>query len=210
MDMYVFQRQLRVMGGAAAIGWAMEITARVQEVSGMPVSLWLGQAGFPNGTLAWSVPTEGMGQLTEMNDRLQADDELNKSIIDHGREFVVEAMPDRLAMIIHGEIAGQAPVGSFISGVVASATPGKWGEAGAWAPKIADLYTEVTGRPVLVAATTAGAMGEYGWYVRHEDGASIDAATAAAMTSEEYAAELDRAGHLFQPGAIWGYARRIA
>ena len=208
--MYVFQRQMRVMGGAAAIGWAMEVTARVKETTEMPVSLWLGQAGFPNGTLAWSMRTEGMAQLTEMNDKLQADDTLNKMIIDHAREFVVEVAPDRLAMIIHGEITGEAPVGSFIGVVTAHASPGKWGEAGAWATSIADMYGGIVGKPVVVGATMAGAMGEYSWFIRHEDGASIDAATAAAMSNEEYTAELDRAGDLFQPNSTWAYARRIA
>lgn len=208
--MYLFQRQLRVMGGANAIGWAMEVTSRVQEVTEMPVSLWLGQAGFPNGTLAWSMPTEGMAQLTEMNEKLQTDDTLTKLIIEHGREYVVDVMPDRLAMIIHGEITDAAPVGSFVGAVTANAAPGKWGEAGAWAASIADMYGGIVGKSVVVTATTAGSMGEYSWFVRHEDGASIDAATAAAMSNEEYTSELDRAGHLFEPGSTWGYARRIA
>ena len=208
--MYVFQRQMRVMGGANAIGWALEITSRVREVTEMPVSLWLGQAGFPNGSLAWSMPTEGMAQLTEMNDKLQADDTLSKLVIDHGRDFVVEVAVDRLAMIIHGEISGEAPVGSFVAAVSANAAPGKWGEAGAWATSIADMYAGIVGKPVVVTATTAGSMGEYSWFIRHEDGASIDAATAAAMADEAYGAELDRAGHLFEPGSTWGFARRIA
>ena len=208
--MYIFQRQLRVMGGAAAIGWAMEITSRVQDTTGMPVSLWLGQAGLPNGSLAWSMPTDGMELVTQMTDRLQADDDLNKLVIDHGREYVVEVMPDRLAMIIHGEIAGPAPVGSFIGAVAANAMPGKWGEAGEFAVRIADMYTDITGKDVVVTTTTAGPMGEFAWFVRHEDGAGIDAATGATMANEEYAAELDRSGHLFQPGAAWVFARRIA
>lgn len=208
--MYLFQRQLRVMGGSAAVGWAMEITSRVQEVTEVPLSLWVGQAGTPTGTLAWSMPTEGMAHLTEMNDRLQADDDLNKLVIDHSRDFVVEVMPDRLAMIIHGEVTDQAPVGSFVGAVTSRALPGKWTEAGAFATSIADMYTGITGLPVVVAATTAGAMGEYGWFVRHADGASIDAATAATMTDERYAAELDRAGDLFEPGAAFIYGRRVA
>ena len=208
--MYIFQRQMRVMGGANAVGWAMEVTSRVQEVTEMPVSLWMGQAGFPNGTLGWSMPTEGMAQVTEMNDTLQADDTLGKLITDHARDYVVEVMPDRMSMIIHGEITDAAPVGSFMGVVTANASEGNWGEAGAWAASIADMYSGITGRPAVVAATTAGAMGEYCWYVRHDDGASIDAATAAAMSNEEYGAELDRAGHLFEPGGTWRYARRIA
>lgn len=208
--MYIFQRQMRVMGGASAVGWAMEVTSRVQDVTELPVSLWMGQAGFPNGSLGWSMPTEGMAQVTEMNDKLQADDTLAKLILDHGREYVVEVMPDRMSMIIHGEITDSAPVGSFVGVVTANASEGHWGEAGAWAASIADMYSGITGRPAIVAATTAGTMGEYCWYVRHDDGASIDAATEAAMSNEEYGAELDRSGHLFEPGSTWRYARRIA
>ena len=208
--MYVFQRQLRVMGGASAIGWAMEITARVQEVSEMPVGLWMGQGGLPNGTLMWATPCDGMAQLQEMNDKLMGDDTLSKLIVEHGREFVVDVAPDRVAMVIHGEITGSAPIGSYIGGVTAQAAPGKWGEVAEWAPKIADTFTEVTGKPVVVTATTAGAMGEFSWYVRHENGASIDAATAATMTHEGYNADVDAHGHLFEPGAAWVYGRRIA
>ncbi len=208
-NMYVFQRQLRVMGGANAIGWAMEITHRVQEVTEMPVALWLGQVGFPNGTIAWSAPVDGMGQLGEMNDKIQADETLSKLVVDHGRDYVVDVMPDRLSMVIHGEVTGSAPVGSYIGGVVANAAPGKWVAAGEWAPKIASMYTEITDKPVVVTTTTAGNMGEFSWYVRHEDGASIDAAVTATMTHEGYNAELDKSGDLFQPGATWAYARRI-
>lgn len=207
--MYLFQRQLRVMGGASAIGWAMEITHRVQEVTEMPVALWMGHVGFPNGTIAWSAPVDGMAQLTEMNDRIQADEAVSKLVVAHGREFVVDVMPDRLSIILHGEVTGAAPIGSYIGGVVANAAPGKWGAAGVWAPKIAEMYTEITGKDVVVTATTAGNMGEFSWYVRHEDGASIDAAIAATLTHEGYNAELDKSGDLFQPGATWGYARRI-
>jgi hypothetical protein len=208
-DMYIFQRQLRVVGGASAIGWAMEVTKRVQEVSDMPVALWAGRVGFPTGTIAWSTPVDGMSQLGEMDDKLEADDTLTKLIVDHGRDYVADVMPDRLAMVIHGEVTGSAPVGTYIGGVVANAAPGKWVAAGEWAPKIASMYTEITDKPVVVTATTAGNMGEFSWYVRHEDGASIDAAVTATMTHEGYNAELDNSGDLFQPGASWGYARRI-
>lgn len=207
--MYVFQRQLRVVGGANAIGWAMEVTHRVQETSDMPVALWLGQAGFPTGTIAWSAPVDGMAELGAMNDKLQADDTLTKLIVDHGRDYVADVMPDRLSIIIHGEITGAAPIGSYISGVVANAAPGQWGAAAAWAPKIAEMYGEITGKPVVVTTTTAGNMGEFSWYVRHEDGASIDAAVAATLMHEGYNAELDKSGDYFQPGATWAYARRI-
>jgi len=208
--MYLFQRQLRLMGGASAIGWAMEVTSRVQEIGEMPVALWVGAAGVPTGTIMWSAPVDGMAAVASMNDRLDADDHLKKLVVDHGRDFVVEVMPDRLSMVIHGEITGEAPIGSYVGGVTANAAPGQWGAAGAWAPKIADMYTEITGRPVVVTTTTAGSMGEFSWYARHEDAASIDAATAATFGSEEYGAELDRSGGLFQPGAAWVFARRIA
>lgn len=210
IDMHVFMRQIRVLGGASAVGWAMEVTKRAREVTEMPVSLWAAAVGLPTGTLAWSTPVEGMTQLTTLNDKMQNDDELTKLIVEHGRDYIVDVMPDRLAMVIHGEIQGPAAIGSYMGGVTCVANNGKWGEAGAWAPKIADMYTDITGLPVVTTTTVAGPMGEFSWFIRHEDGASIDAADAAAMASEEYGAELDRAGDLFHPGVSWVYARRIA
>ena len=207
--MYVWSRQLRMLGGAAAAAWAMEVTEKANAVTGLGASLWAGTAGLPAGSYAWTAPIEGMAQLAEANEQMMGDPGLADSI-SKGREFIVDVMPDRVAQLIHGEVGEPAGVGMFLGTVNAVAAEGQGVAAGAWAVKIADVFTEITGLDVLVATTVAGPMFEYSWAVRHATAASIDESTAKVMASASYAAELDSAGGLFHPGAAQEYSRRIA
>ncbi len=207
--MQVFTRQLRLLGGGEAAAWAMEVTARAREVTGMPISLWTAAAGLPTGSYAWSTPVESMAQMTEATDQMNADAEL-ADLVSRARDFIAEVMPDRMHQLIHGEITEPAPVGSYMGNVTAVAAEGRGVAAGAWAVKIAEMWSEVTGIPVVVTTTIAGPMFEYSWFARHATAASIDETTAKLMASAEYATELDNAGGLFHPGAAQVYARRIA
>lgn len=207
--MQVFTRQLRLAGAAEAAAWAIAVTEKARNVSGLPISLWTGSVGLPTGSYAWSSPVEGMAQMTQANDKMNADADLS-ALVGQGTDYVAEVMPDRLHQIIHGEIAGPAEVGSFMGSVAAVAAEGQGQAAGAWAVKIADIWNSVTGISPVVTTTLAGPMFEYTWFVRHATAASIDEANNKIMASAEYTAEVDGAGGLFHPGAAQVYARRIA
>ncbi len=207
--MQVFTRQLRLLGAGEAAAWAMEVTAKAREVSGLPISLWTATAGLPTGTYAWSTPVESMAQMAEANDQMNADAGL-AALLSNARNYIVEVMPDRMHQLIHGEITEPAPVGSYMGNVTAVAAEGQGMAAGAWAVRIAEMWSELTGLPVVVTTTIAGPMFEYSWFARHATAASIDEANAKLMTSAEYGAELDNSGGLFHPGAAQVYARRIA
>lgn len=207
--MMLFQRMLRVTGGAAAGAWAAEVTAGVNKHAVSEVSLWTTAYGAPVGTLGWSAPVEALGQVDDLNAAMAADAELT-ALTSKGAEYVAEAEPDRLLAIVHGEITGSAPVGSYVGAVRATAAPGQWVGAGAWAAHIAGVYSEVTGLNVVVTSTVAGPMGEMTWLVRHENSASIEAAIAATMSSEKYMTEVNGGGEFFMPGATQIYAQRMA
>ena len=53
-------------------------------------------------------------------------------------------------------------------------------------------------------------MGEFTWFVRHENSASVEAAIAATMSSEKYMTEVNSGGEFFLPGATQMYAQRMA
>ena len=207
--MQVFSRQIRLLGGAAAAAWAMDVTEKAKAATGVSTSLWAGLAGLPAGSYAWTTPVEGMAQLADMNKKMMGDAAVTEAIT-KGREFIAEVMPDRVAQLIYGEITEPAEIGGILGTVNAVAAEGQGVAAGAWAVKIADLYSEITGLGVLVTTTVAGPMFEYTWAVRHANAASVDEATAKLMASESYAAELDHSGGLFHPGAAQVYAQRIA
>jgi hypothetical protein len=207
--MLLFQRRMRLTGGAAAAAWAVEVTAGVNKHSASEVTLWTGAFGMPVGTIAWSAPIEALSQVGDLNAAMGADADLT-ALVAKGADFVAEADDDRLLAIVAGEITGNSAVGSYVGAVRAMAAPGKWGAAGAWAAHIAGVYSEVTGLNVVVTSTVAGPMGEIAWWVRHENASSIEAAIGATMGSERYLTEVDGAGELFMPGATQTYAQRIA
>lgn len=207
--MLLFQRMLRLSGGAVAAAWAAEVTAGVNKHATSEVSLWRGAYGVPVGTIAWSSPVETLGQVDDLNAAMAADADLT-ALVGRGAEYVAEAQPDRLLALVHGEITDSAAVGSYVGAVRATAAPGQWVAAGAWATHIAGVYSEVTGLNVVVASTVAGPMGEMNWLVRHENSGSVEAAIAATMSSEKYMSEVNGGGEFFLPGATQMYAQRIA
>ena len=207
--MLLFNRMLRVTGGAAAAAWAAEVTAGVNKHSVSEVSLWRAAFGAPVGTIAWSAPVESLGQVDDLNAATAADADL-AALTAKGAEYVAEAEPDRLLALVHGEVTSSAPVGSYMGAVRATAAPGQWVGAGAWAAHIAGVYSEVTGLNVVVTSTVAGPMGEMSWFVRHENSASVEAAIAATMSSEKYMNEVNSGGEFFVPGATQMYAQRMA
>ena len=207
--MMLFQRQLRLTGGAPAAAWAAEVTAAVNKHAVSEISLWMGAFGMPTGTIAWSAPVEALSQVDDLNTAMGADADLT-ALVAQGAGFVAEVEADRLGAIVHGEITDSAAVGSYVGAVRAVAAPGKWSAAGVWAAHVAGIYSEVTGLNVVVTSTVAGPMGEISWLVRHEDASSIEAAIGATMASEKYLTEVDGAGELFMPGAHQMYAQRVA
>ncbi|MGI9644899.1 MAG: hypothetical protein ACR2O6_06275 [Ilumatobacteraceae bacterium] len=207
--MQVFTRQIRLLGGAEAAGWAMEVTGKAREASGLPISLWTGAVGLPVGSYAWSAPVEGLAQLSAGTEKMNADAALT-ALVAQGREFIADVQPDRLMQLVHGEIAGPAEVGSFMGSVSAVAVNGQGAAAGEWAVKIAETAKGVTGLPVVVLSTVSGPMFEFGWFVRYATAADFDTANAKIMGSESYAAEVASGSGLFQPGATQVVAQRIA
>lgn len=207
--MLLFQRVLRIAGGSAAGAWAAEVTASVNKHAVSEVSLWSGAYGMPIGTIAWSAAMGSLSQADDLNAAMAAD-AAHTALVDKGSGYVTEAEPDRLHALVHGEITNSAPVGSYIGAVRATAAPGKWLEAGAWAAHMAGVYSEVTGLDVVVTSTVAGPMGEMNWLVRHENSASIEAAVGATMSSEKYMTEVNGGGDFFMPGAVQMYAQRMA
>ena len=207
--MLLFQRQLRLTGGAREAGWAAEVTAGVNVHAVSEVSLWMGAFGTPAGTIGWSAPVEALSQISDLNAAMGADADLT-ALVAKGAEYIADVDADRLSALISGEITDSAAVGSYVGAVRAVAAPGKWGAAGAWAAHIGGVYSEVTGLNVVVTSTVAGPMGEFAWLVRHEDASSIEAAIGATMASEKYRTEVEGGGEFFMPGAHQLYVQRAA
>jgi hypothetical protein len=205
--MYITRRMGRV-AGMGGMQWAIDITKAVQEAGGM-TSLWAGGPGSTPGTVAWSSMVDSFAAMVEFQDAITASPAYQALLAKAG-DHVVSIEPDTLMQVVHGEITGQAEVGSFLGAVNAVANPARGMDAMAWAPSIADAWTAATGLPCVVVTNAAGPMSDIGWLVRFDSAAAIDAANAKVAASAEYMEVYAGGAGLFESGGNQMYARRIA
>jgi hypothetical protein len=205
--MYITRRMARV-NGRPGIEWASQITKVVQAAGGR-TSLWAGGPGSTIGTVAWSSLVDSFAAMVENNDRLNENQEYLALLAQAG-QHIASLEPDTMMQVVHGEISGQAEVGSFLGVVTATADPAHGMEALAWAPVIADAWTAATGLPVAVAINAAGPMDAIQWLVRFDDAAAVDEANGKIAASTDYQAVYATGAGLFTSDSNQMYARRIA
>ncbi len=98
--MYLFTRLATLRGSERrALGWAVEMTAYVNDHSDQPVTLWRTDFGAPVGTMAWSAWVESQDALARNFARL-ADDDGYFDMVDKGQEFVTAPPQDMLRQAI--------------------------------------------------------------------------------------------------------------
>ena len=204
--MYIARRmaQLSGMGG---MQWAIDITKAIQDGGNM-TSLWAGGPGMPVNTVAWSTMVDSFAAYVEFSDGLAANAAFME-LAAQGREHIDTFETDVLMQVVHGELTGQAPIGSYLAAINATINPAREAEAGAFAAQVADAWSATTGIPAVVVTYAAGNMGEVGWLARHDDAASIDDANAKIAASASYAEAAAGGVGLFTEGNQM-YARRAA
>ena len=205
--MYIVRRMARV-NGRPGIEWASQITKAVQAAGGR-TSLWAGGPGSTAGTVAWSSLVDSFASWVENSDRLSENQEYLTLLAQAG-QHIASLEPDTMMQVVHGEITGQAEIGTFLAAVTATADPAHGMEALAWAPVIADAWTAATGLPVAVTTNAAGPMDNVQWLVRFDDAAAVDEANGKIAASAEYQEVYASGAGLFTSDSNQMYARRIA
>jgi hypothetical protein len=211
--MIIFQRGLTFLGPPDEVGaWSLEITQAVNERTPLDVSLWSISFGAPIGTMVWSAQVESLMALEAATDPLGAD-RTYLSLVQKARDWVREPGQDVLTRVSHtagGEYA-RPTVGGYAESTVAIPAEGKLVEASAFGVEISDLHADITHAPVLFGNTEYGEFGEMRWIAVYESAAALDLAAETIAKDADYAATLDGAGPLFQPGSARRVlARRIA
>lgn len=211
--MIFFQRMLTLRGPLDEIGaWAFEITEHVNKTTGMDVSLWQAQFGFPAGTMAWSARVPNLTELEHATDGLTTD----KAYLDlasRATDWAVEPPTDTLLRLIHaagGEYV-RGDVGSYAEVIAAVPAEGKMAKATEFGVRISDMHSQITHSSVLFASSAYGSFGELRWLAMYDSAAAVDAAAEIIAKDEEYGGTIDDAGDLFVEGSGQrGLARRIA
>jgi hypothetical protein len=188
--MYLFTRRTRLSGGngTAGVEWALQIAAKVKELTGTEIQLWstVYSPGF--GTISWTGWFESLEALEKLGDTLQADPSMEK-LSNAGAKFTEGGLDDGLVQPIYGTPSG-API-QYVSGATAVAAAGNIERAMAAGIEIAQKAEAVTGLPTLFGRSVTGPYGGIGWLTGYESAAAMEQADSALSSDPGWLKLLD-------------------
>ena len=190
--MYLFSRRARLSGAKfrESIAWAINVTEKVAQTTGLQVGLWSQTFSPAVGTLAWSTFVPDLGALEAANDKLMVDDGYN-ALIDRGNEFVIPgSIDDALGVIIHGQPDTNRQV-EYVAVVRSTIANGQLARGMALGTEIAQQAEAVTGLPTLFLADATGNYGGVRWVTAFANVAELERAEMALNTNEAFVSLID-------------------
>jgi len=198
--MYIFNRvatldRNRIFEGTAA---AVEVAAKVTEITGMAVSVYGSRFGQPLNTIGWTARVDSQAELQAVTDKLMASEDYVSWIGSHSTLF--ETAPvDQLSTVVSASLAG-APK-RFYSLLTALAANGRMGDAVAFGVRAQQFVAEVTGLATAFLVANYGPFGGVAWLTGADSADELDALATAQMANADYHALVAEAGPLFIPGS---------
>jgi hypothetical protein len=199
--MLLFSRLVTLTGSPRkSMPWAVEMTNYVKAHSPLPVTCWLGDFGYPIGTIAWSAMVESQAALVAGASEL-----LNDSgyfdLIESAADLVSTPGHDTLREVVYGTPGDPPPIGAVVTVTTATAIVDRLAEAVGWAVEIGQHVESVIGTPVGVFTDVFGTMGGITWIGAQPDAAASDSARGKLNADAGYLKKIAGSKDLFINGS---------
>jgi hypothetical protein len=174
--MYLFSRRSRLAQGNTrdAMTWATGITEKVNQISGLPVSLFTQVFSPEVGTLVWSTFVADLATLEAATDKLNVDDGF-VSMGDAGAKFSLGGADDALAQVVYGAPDPNRPV-EYVTTVQTICASGSLARGIELGVEIAQRVEKVLGIPGLFITGATGSYGSVGWITGYADVKELESA----------------------------------
>jgi hypothetical protein len=190
--MYLFSRQIRFGPGNTRdqMEWALGQTERVNQITGLQVSLYTQVYSPEVGAIGWSTFVPDLATLEAAGDKLQADDSF-VAATDKGAAMTVGGATDSLAQVIYGEPDPNRQIEyvTVVRAVCATGNVAKGMEAGV---ELAQRAEKIMGTPTLFLADVTGNYGGVAWASGYENVQALEAAQQALVADEGWAKFVDK------------------
>ncbi|HEY6531941.1 MAG TPA: hypothetical protein VIY72_06535 [Acidimicrobiales bacterium] len=180
--MYVFARHARLALGQtrAARMWATEITDRINQVTGLHVSLYAQIMSAEVGALDWGTAVPDLATLDTAMDKLLVDD-FFVAEQDRSAGFLQGTPIDTLQSIVHGELDMHAAPPEYTTTITTVCQPGRLERGIAAGVELARRAEEITGAQSMMTIHETGQYGTVSWFTGYPGMESLEAAQAALM-----------------------------
>ncbi len=189
--MYLFSRRARLAPGntRASMTWALAITEKANQITGLNVGLYSVMFSPEFGTLAWSTFVPDLATLEAANDKLLADDGYI-SLVDDGAKFAASGVDDALVQIVSGEVDPNREV-NYATIIQTTCTSGSVIRGIEVGIEIAARAEAILGTPVLFGSSATGNYGQVGWFSGYADVQSLEQSQQALNADLEFGAYVD-------------------
>jgi hypothetical protein len=189
--MYLFVRRARLAGGQtrASMMWATEITDRVNQVTGLGVTLHAQVFSAEVGELVWAAAVPDLATLEKGFEKLQVDD-FYIAEQDRAHAFMTGPPSDILQQIVHGQMAEQG-IGSYTTAGSSVCADGQMSRGVGVAIEVAERVRELTGASTTVSVAQTGPYGGVTWSTAYPGIESLEAAQQAMAADTDLARFID-------------------
>jgi hypothetical protein len=170
--------------------WAAAVTENVNQISGLPVGLYMQTFSPEVGRIAWSTFAPDLASLETASDKLAAN-EGYLSLVDSGAKFALGGADDLLSQIIHGAPDPNRPV-EYVSTVTTTCANGNVMRGIELGVEIAQRVEKVTGLPGLFGTAATGNYGAVGWITGYGDVNEMERAQAALAADADFGKFVDK------------------
>jgi hypothetical protein len=190
--MYLFSRRARIAPGntQAAMTWAIGITEKVTQITGLNVSLFTPIFSPEVGTLSWSAFVPDLATLEAATDKLAVDDGYI-SMVDAGAKFGEGGADDALLQIVYGEPNPNRKV-EYVTSVQTVCANGSVARGIELGVEIAQKADKIIGSPGMFATAATGSYGSVGWLNGYADVKELESAQQKLAADTKFAEFIDK------------------
>jgi hypothetical protein len=208
--MYLYTRRVQLGLGHQADGmeWAIDITAKVNQITSLDVGLWTTMLSPGVGQLAFGCAVETLSDIEDAEAKLLADP-MYLDAVQRGTAMITGSVDDESAQYLVGD--GELPFNPTHIVVVRSALAnGCFADGVTAGIEIAEKAKELSGLPTAFLLSSTGTYGGVGWITSAASLADLEKAEQSINANPEFVTLVDRHSTNYLPGAttqaIW---RRI-
>ncbi len=191
--MYLFSRRLRLSGTRVrdAVAMAVEVTQKVNQITGQQVLLSTPVFSPGTQTLIWGTAVPDLATLEAAGDKLQVDDGFNDLVERMVPLVIPGSLDDQLRSIISGPTEPDRSA-EYYAVVRTSIAAGKFADGMALGVEIAERAKAITGVPTIFAADATGLYGGVAWLTGYPNVGALERAQTALNSDKSFVEFIDK------------------
>lgn len=199
--MYLYTRRVQLGLGHQQDGmeWAVDITAKVNQITSLNVGLWGTMMSPAVGQLAFGCAVETLADIEDAEAKLLVDP-MYLDAVQRGTSLITGAVDDECAQYLVGD--GELPFDPTHLAVVRSALAnGCFADGVTAGIEIAEKAKALSGLPTAFLLSTTGTYGGVGWITSATSLADLEKGEQTINANPEFVTLVDRHSTNYLPGA---------